>query len=93
MAYAVDLGLAPRGLNFDCTALVSGAQEVANGTGTRVQTMPNQVSPLLVMFKAAAFAAAGLPAPAPGWTLADLEDACAALRAAIEAGRLQSAGV
>lgn len=95
LATASPLGLVPlesalRSVNFDPGKLLPGALG-AFSVGARVYGLPYVVMPSSISWRADAFAAAGLQPPARAWTLDDFEAACAALQAAITAGKVPGA--
>lgn len=74
--------------NFDPSVVLPGALEAFMARGVPYG-LPVGVTPMGISCNPRAFTAAGVTLPSPGWTLDDFEATCAALAAAIQAGRVQ----
>lgn len=76
-----------RRVNFDRSRLLPGTLQALAFDGQQYG-LPISASVHCVQYQPAAFAAAGVPAPTPDWALDDFTHACAAIAAAVTAGRL-----
>lgn len=81
----VDLDTGLRATNFDAHTLLPGAMAAFTFNGQQ-WALPVSAAPIALRYQPAAFAAAGVPAPTPTWTLDDFTHACAAIQAAVSAG-------
>lgn len=92
---AVGLRAALQAANFSPPSLLPGALAAVGSLHSRLreQLMPTRPVPLLIRYQAAAFRAAGVPLPRPGWTIDEFTSACTLLREAIAKGRLKALGV
>ncbi len=85
-----DLTPALKQANFDATALVPGALRGFSSAG-KPYAVPIGVVPTGLFCNVSAFQEAGISLPAAGWTLADFDALCLAMRAAIRAGKVRAA--
>lgn len=83
----VDLGPALRARNAEAPSFLPGALESFTVAGS-VSALPLTLSPQGIRYNPAAFASLGV-SPSPDWTMGDFEKACATVKAALAAGKLQ----
>jgi len=78
-----------RATNFDPARLLSGSVAAFSPSG-HIYGLPVSQAPRCLWWRTDAFAAAGLTAPDPLWSLADFESACATLQGLAAGGRLRN---